>query len=75
MAALQARHVLEGQEVDGHVVDVGWLKEGTHTLNDLHSKVSRKIKSELKRIQFNWLVLYLDILYFKVFFAFDKVAL
>jgi len=39
VAALQARHVLDGQEVDGHLVDCGWLKEGTHHLSDLHSKV------------------------------------
>ena len=39
VAALQARHVLEGQEVDGHVVDCGWLKEGTHKLSELQSKV------------------------------------
>ena len=40
MAALQARHVLEGREVRGHTVDCGWLKEGTHSLEDLHSKVN-----------------------------------
>jgi len=39
VAALQARHVLEGQEVRGHIIDCGWLKEGTHQLSDLHSKV------------------------------------
>jgi len=39
VAALQARHVLEGQEVGGHVVDCGWLKEGSHQLSDLDSKV------------------------------------
>jgi len=38
-AALQARHVLEGQEVRGHRVDCEWVKEGTHTLASLHSKV------------------------------------
>ena len=43
MAALQARHVLDGQEVDGHLVDCGWLKEGTHHLSDLHSKVCDEI--------------------------------
>ena len=40
VAALQARHVLDGQEVDGHLVECGWLKEGSHKLSDLHSKVS-----------------------------------
>ena len=44
VAALQARHVLDGQEVDGHLVDCGWLKEGTHHLSDLHSKVCDNIK-------------------------------
>eukprot|EP00090_Calanus_glacialis_P028706 TRINITY_DN46070_c0_g1_i1.p1 TRINITY_DN46070_c0_g1~~TRINITY_DN46070_c0_g1_i1.p1 ORF type:complete len:666 (-),score=138.11 TRINITY_DN46070_c0_g1_i1:710-2707(-) len=39
VAALQARHVLEGQEVRGHSIDCGWIKEGTHQLADLHSKV------------------------------------
>ena len=39
VAALQARHVLEGQEVGGHLVDCGWLKEGSHQLSDLDSKV------------------------------------
>ena len=36
---IQARHVLEGQEVRGHRVDCEWVKEGTHTLASLHSKV------------------------------------
>ena len=50
VAALQARHVLDGQEVGGHLLDsgekvgghlveCGWLKEGTHKLSDLQSKV------------------------------------
>lgn len=39
VAGLQARHVLEGQEVRGHRVDCGWLKEGTHKLESLNSKV------------------------------------
>jgi len=39
VAALQARHVLEGQEVGGHTVDCGWLKEGSHKVSDLDSKV------------------------------------
>ena len=39
VAALQARHVLEGQEVRGHAIDCGWIKEGTHQLADLQSKV------------------------------------
>jgi len=39
VAALQARHVLEGQEVRGHAIDCGWIKEGTHQLVDLNSKV------------------------------------
>lgn len=39
VAALQARHVLEGQEVRGHTIDCGWIKEGTHQLADLQSKV------------------------------------
>ena len=52
MAALQARHVLEGQEVDGHVVDVSWLKEGVHQLTDLQSKVQTTtyFSSEEQRI-------------------------
>jgi len=39
VAALQARHVLEGQEVRGYTIDCGWIKEGTHQLADLNSKV------------------------------------
>jgi len=39
VAALQARHVLEGQEVRGHRVDCGWVKEGSHPLPELNSKV------------------------------------
>jgi len=39
VAALQARYVLEGQEVRGHAIDCGWIKEGTHQLADLQSKV------------------------------------
>lgn len=35
----QARHVLEGQEVRGHLVACEWVKEGTHPLATLHSKV------------------------------------
>ena len=50
MAALQARHVLDGQEVDGHLVDCGWLKEGTHHLSDLHSKVCDEIIPDMKLI-------------------------
>ena len=52
MAALQARHVLEGQEVGGHVVDCGWLKEGSHQLSDLDSKVC-KVKSNVTNTQSN----------------------
>ena len=55
VAALQARHVLEGQEVDGHVVDVSWLKEGVHQLSDLQSKVQTisavKSKGYLSKLQ------------------------
>ena len=55
VAALQARHVLEGQEVDGHVVDVSWLKEGVHQLTDLQSKVQTisavKSKGYLSKLQ------------------------
>ena len=36
---LQARHVLEGQEVRGHRVDCEWVKEGSHSIASLHSKV------------------------------------
>ena len=43
VAALQARHVLEGQEVGGHLVDCGWLKEGSHQLSDLDSKVCNSV--------------------------------
>ena len=39
VSALQARHVLDGQTVGGHTVDCGWLKEGSHSLAELHSKV------------------------------------
>jgi len=39
VAGLQARHVLDGQEVRGHQVDCDWVKEGTHTIGSLHSKV------------------------------------
>ena len=39
VAALQARHVLEGQEVGGHVLDCGWLREGDHQVSSLDSKV------------------------------------
>jgi len=39
VAGLQARHVLEGQEVRGHTVDCGWVKEGSHPLPELNSKV------------------------------------
>ena len=41
VSALQARHVLDGQTVGGHTVDCGWLKEGSHSLAELHSKVGR----------------------------------
>lgn len=39
VAGLQARHVLDGQEVRGHKVECDWVKEGTHTIDSLHSKV------------------------------------
>ena len=31
--------MLEGQDVRGHTVDCEWIKEGTHPLASLHSKV------------------------------------
>ena len=54
VAALQARHVLEGQEVDGHVVDVGWLKEGVHQVTDLHSKVTTLVTIFVKITNLMW---------------------
>ena len=38
-AGLQARHVLEGQDVRGHNIDCDWLDIGPHSLASLHSKV------------------------------------
>ena len=51
VSALQARHVLEGQEVGGHTVDCGWLKEGSHKVSDLDSKVRNTQTRKIMGIQ------------------------